>query len=78
MTPKRNRSAEALTKGRRLVAFEIGQDTDALINEVAVALTARRDLATQGRCTRLQALEWLIREGAKKLLKKLPRRVDLD
>jgi len=62
--PKRNRSALALTKGRRLVAFEVTQEFDQLINEVAAALAAQL-----GTCTRLQALERMGREGAKKILK---------
>ncbi len=64
--PKRNRSAEALIVGRRLVAFEVTQEFDSLITQVAEALKDQMG----GRCTRVQALEKMGREGAKKLLRK--------
>lgn len=60
----RNRAAEAAAKGKRLAAFEISQDFDRLINQVAKALAAE-----MGSCTRVQALERMGREGAKRLLK---------
>ena len=60
---KRNRAAEATAKGKRLVAFEISQELDGLIDEVAEALKGE-----MGSCTRVQALERMGREGAKRLL----------
>lgn len=61
---KRNRSAEAEAKGRKLAMFEISQDFDQLLERV------RERLASEmGTCTRVQALERMGREGAKKLLK---------
>lgn len=62
---KRNRSADALARGNVLVAFEIRQQTSALIDRAADALRE----GFGGRCTRVQALEKLIQEGAKKILK---------
>jgi hypothetical protein len=59
----RNRAAEALAKGKRLAMFEITQESDKLIEQ------ARERIAVQiGSCTRVQALERLLREGASKLL----------
>jgi len=59
----RNRSALAKAQGRRLVAFTFSADFDALISRVRDALAAE-----QGTCTRVQALERMGREGAKKFL----------
>jgi len=59
----RNRAAEARSRGRRLVAFEISAALDELIDAVAAALAAR-----EGRCTRLMALERMGRAGARHLL----------
>lgn len=64
----RNRSAEALAKGKRLAAFEISQDFDRLIDRVAETLATE-----MGTCTRVQALERMGREGAKRLLKEKKR-----
>ena len=58
----RNRSTEAAAAGRRMVAFEITPEADRLINLTVVYLAT-----TTGRANRVQALEWLIRMGAKKV-----------
>jgi hypothetical protein len=60
---KRNRAAEAIARGNRLCMFEISAATDA-----AIERTREHLAAVEGRCTRVQALERLIREGAKRLL----------
>lgn len=63
----RNRSAEALKAGRKLIAVEITPETDARID------AAREHLRTErGPASRVVALEWLVREGAKKIRKKIP------
>ena len=64
-TAPRNRSAEALAAGRRLITAEISAELDALIDRVRDRLA--RDL---GRCTRAQALEAMGRAGGKILLEK--------
>lgn len=60
----RNRAAEAAAKGKRMAMFEISQDFDALIERVRDVLAKE-----MGSCSRLQALERMGREGAKRLLK---------
>lgn len=58
MADDRNRSALARDKGKFLRAFELSAECDQLIND------ARDYLATlQGTATRVQALEWLVRQG---------------
>lgn len=69
----RNRAREAKARGRRLIAAEISQEADDLITRTATVLAV-----TQGRCTRVLALEHLIREGAKKILKKSTSGLDKD
>lgn len=59
----RNRAAEANARGKRLCMFEISQEFDALLERVREALAAEL-----GSCTRLQALERMGREGARRLL----------
>ncbi|MCA1684750.1 MAG: hypothetical protein LC745_01940 [Planctomycetia bacterium] len=62
----RNRSAEAKARGKRLTMFEISQEFDELIERV------RETLALEmGSCSRLQALERMGREGAKRILGKI-------
>ncbi len=60
----RNRSAEAKTQGRILRAFELSAEADKLIDRAASHLAGG-----QGKATRVQGLEWLIRQGAKKIPK---------
>ena len=60
----RNRAAEALAKGKRMAMFEISQEFDALIERVREVLASE-----MGSCSRVQALERMGREGAKRLLK---------
>lgn len=60
----RNRSAEAQARGKRLTMFEISLELDELIERVRDVLTEE-----MGSCSRLQALERMGREGAKRLLK---------
>ena len=73
---ERNRSQEAIARGNVLRAFEISREADGLIDQAADALSDRMAKALEslgtgaGRCTRTQALESLIREGAKKILGK--------
>ena len=62
--PPRNRAALAKAKGKRLAMFEVTQEFDDLIEQVREALAT--DL---GGCTRVQALERMGREGAKKILR---------
>lgn len=61
----RNRSAEAKAKGKKTCMFEISQELDSLIERVRDAIAAEI-----GSCTRVQALERMGREGAKKLLRR--------
>lgn len=61
----RNRSQEALARGNVLRAFEISKEANTLIDRTAETLAV--DL---GNCTRTQALERLIREGSRRLLKR--------
>ena len=61
----RNRAAEAIAKGKRMAMFEISQEFDALIERVRAVLAKE-----MGSCSRLQALERMGREGAKRLLPK--------
>jgi len=69
----RNRSEEARAKGRALRAFELSAESDGLIDR------ARDHLAESlGACTRVQALEWLVRMGAKKIPKKVSNGLDED
>lgn len=66
----RNRSAEAIAAGRKLCAFEISAEADQLIDSAARYLSVQTQ-AERGRdATRLHALEWLVREGVKKIPKK--------
>ena len=58
----RNRSAEARANGMFLRAFELTAEADAIIDRAAAHLET-----TQGRGTRAQAVEWLIRRGGKKI-----------
>lgn len=60
----RNRSAEALARGNVLRAFELSAEADSIIDRAAEHLAE-----TTGRATKVQALEWLIRQGAKKIPK---------
>ena len=61
---KRNRHAEVLAAGRLVRSFEIGMDTAAAIDRTVAHFTVEL-----GRCSRSQALEWLVRQGVKKIPK---------
>lgn len=65
----RNRSAEAKAAGRVLRAFELTPEADQAIDAAAAHLKI-----AQGTATRVQGLEWLIRQGAKKIPKIIPER----
>lgn len=67
---QRNRSALAREQGRFLRAFELSAEADAGINQAADHLRA----TGIGRATRVQALEWLIRQGLMTIPKKPARR----
>lgn len=69
----RNRSAEARAKGRVLRAFEISSESDQIIDYAADHLRSQ-----VGSATRVQALEWLIRAGGKKIPKKTSTGLDTD
>lgn len=77
--PPRNRSAQARDHGRVLCSFELTAEASALIDQ-AVAYLRDRDLASdgRGRATRVQALEWLVRTGAKKIPEKYRDGLDRD
>lgn len=62
----RNRAAEAKKQGRKLAMFEISGELDSLIEQVRETLAKRM----MGKCSRLQALEHMGREGARAILKK--------
>jgi len=53
----------AKLNGRTLATFEITHEFDALISQVRAVVAGE-----QGRCSRVQALERMGREGAKKIL----------
>ena len=59
---KRNRSQIARQRGCRRVAYELREETVATIEAARAALASE-----YGAATIQQALEWLIRAGAKKL-----------
>lgn len=63
MAEKRNRATEARDRGKRLCMFEMSAEASALIDQVKEQLAAQ-----MGRCSRTQALERIVREGAKKIL----------
>lgn len=61
----RNRSAEARGQGRKLQSFILGAETDRAIERAIEHLTGEI-----GRCSKVQALEWLVKQGATKIPKK--------
>lgn len=63
----RNRAKEAREKGRVLRAFELTAEADAIVGEIVAYLHATGHATG---CTRLQAVEWALRETAKKIRKK--------
>lgn len=65
MTKTRKRSEERDKAGLVMRAFEMTAEVDALVNRVAEVLTER-----EGRkCTKVRALDLIVREGSKKFLK---------
>ena len=73
----RNRATEARAKGRVLRAFELSTEADGLIDVAARGLAGRQQAGSRG-VTRVEALEWLIRQGVKRFQKKSDTGLDTD
>lgn len=73
----RNRATEARAKGRVLRAFELSNEADGLIDVAARGLASRQQEGSRG-VTRVEALEWLIRQGVKRFQKKSQIGLEMD